>query len=307
VTADARGPALAPDPRDVPVPTPDRVLWPATGTTKADLVEYLLAAAPALLPQVSGRPVTLHRFPEGVGGPHFFQTRVPPHPPWVRTATLAFPRTGKTFEVAVLDDAAGLVWAAGLSTLELHPYLAPADRLDSPAALVVDLDPGPPAGLLEACAVALDVRDVLVDLGLRPLVKTSGGKGVHVVVPLAPGHSYAQTKGVARALAGLLTERRPDRVVDRMDRRLRHGRVLVDWSQNDPGKSTVAAYSPRGGPAPTVSTPVRWDELAAAVERGEPGRLVFGLADALRRLDTHGDLFAAPDAQDQRLPALARG
>ena len=294
--------AVEVDGRVLRLSTLDRVLWPATGTTKAELVEHLVALAPHLLPHVADRPVTLHRFPEGVGGPHFFQTRTPPHPPWLRTVELSFPRTGKAFDVPVLDDVAALVWAANLTTLELHPFLAPTGTLDRPSYVVLDLDPGPPAGLLQACRVALLLRAELDALGLASYPKSSGLKGLHVFVPVE-GATYDATKALARSLARLLAARHPDAVVDRMTRSLRTGRVLVDWSQNDPGKSTVAPYSPRAAAVPTVSTPVTWREVEAAVAAGEPARLVATLTTVHRRLGEHGDLFAPVLAGGQRLTA----
>ena len=280
----------------------DRVLWPGSGTTKAQLVEHLLATSEALLPHVADRPLTLRRFPEGVGGPSFFQTRTPPHPDWVRTVELSYERTGKAFDVPVLDDVAGLVWAANLTTLELHPFLAPTGRLDRPHAVVLDLDPGAPAGLLEACEVGLLLRTALEAAGLASYPKSSGGKGLHVYVPVED-EGYEQTKAFARGLARALTSARPDLVVATMTKRLRTGRVLVDWSQNDPGKSTVAAYSPRAGLVPTVSTPLTWREVEQAVRRRDPSALVASFDGIRARLADHGDLFAPVLRGGQRLPA----
>jgi bifunctional non-homologous end joining protein LigD len=280
----------------------DRVLWPQTGTTKAELLEHYLAVAPLLLPHVAGRPITLHRFPEGVGGPHFFQTRTPPHPEWLRTVTLSYPRTGKTFEAAVIDDLAGLVWAVNLTTVELHPFLGTVDDLAAPTALVLDLDPGPPAGLLEAAGVALLLRAELRLLGLTAYPKTSGGKGIHLHVPVLDA-TYDQTKTLARRLARELTQRRPELVVDRMTKSLRPGKVLIDWSQNDPGKSTVAPWSARGYAHPTVSVPVTWNEVEQAVRDADPRSLRVLLADVPTRVAEHGDPFALVLTCPQRLPA----
>ncbi|HEU0131381.1 MAG TPA: non-homologous end-joining DNA ligase [Mycobacteriales bacterium] len=281
--------------RDVAVSSLDRVLFPATGTTKAEVIDYYVRVADALLPHLRGRPATLHRFPEGVGGPHFFQTRVPPHPPWLRTARMAFERTGKVFESPVLDDLPALVWAANLATIELHPFLGLATAQERPLVVVFDLDPGEPAGLAEACAVALRVRERLAADGLASWPKTSGSKGVHVYAPVS-GATYGGTKAYARRVAAALTRETPGLVVDRMARALRPGKVLVDWSQNDRGKSTVAPYSLRALRAPTVSAPVTWAE----VERGRD--LFFGPADVPARLDRYGDLFAPVLTTEQRLP-----
>ena len=285
--------AVEVDGRHVRVSHLDRPLWPEAGITKGDVVDYYLRIADALLPYIAGRPVTLHRFPEGVGGPHFYQTRCPPHPPWLRTTTLSYPRTGKTFDVAVLDDRAALVWAANLAAIELHPFMSTADAFQWPTWLVVDLDPGEPATLVDAAQVALSARAHLEDAGLRPVVKTSGGKGLHVYARLPARTSYGDSKALARALADGLAAREPQRVVTTMTRALRAGKVLVDWSQNDPGKSTVAPYSLRGYPTPTVSTPVTWDEVAAVARAADAQSLMFSPHDVITRVNRHGDLFAA--------------
>ena len=273
--------------RDVPVSSLDRVLYPATGTTKAEVIDYYVRVSPVLLPHVAGRPVTLHRFPEGVGGPHFFQTRTPPHPPWVRTARMAYERSGKVFESAVVDDLPSLVWAGNLSTVEIHPFLGLAEAQERPLVMVFDLDPGAPAGLREACAVALRVREALAADGLAAFAKTSGAKGVHVYVPVRDA-TYDVTKAYAKRLAARLARETPDLVVDRMTRALRPGKVLVDWSQNDMGKSTVAPYSLRALRVPTVSMPVPWE----AVERADAEELTYTPGRALDTVAAEGDRFA---------------
>jgi bifunctional non-homologous end joining protein LigD len=279
------------DGRTVALSSLDRVLWPRTGTTKAELLDYYLRISGVLLPHLRDRPVTLHRFPNGVDGPHFFQTRTPPHPAWVRTVTLSYPRTGKVFDAPVIDDAASMVWALNLTTIEFHPFLGTASALDVPTAMVLDLDPGPPAGSAHACAVALMLRAELERRGLVSYPKASGGKGVHVYVPLADA-TYAGIKRLARELAHELAARRPDLVVDKMGKALRAGRVLVDWSQNDPGKSTVAAWSVRGATTPVVSMPVAWDEVESVVSTGDATRLHVTPQQALDRHESHGDPFA---------------
>ena len=289
--------------RRLPVSSLDRVLYP-NGFTKAELIDYYTAVADAVLPHVRGRPVTLQRYPSGVGGPHFYQTRCPPHPGWLRTATMHFPTSGKTFEAPVLDDVAALVWAANLATIELHPFLGRVERLDRPSQLVFDLDPGPPAGFAQASAVAVQVRAMLAEVGLRSWPKTSGAKGLHVHVPLDESATYRETKGFARAVAATLARDRPDRVVDRMARALRPGKVFVDWSQNDPGKSTVAPYSLRGLRVPTVATPLTWDEVAAAAT-GREVRPASGPEEVRRRLERYGDLLAPALTVGQRLPSVA--
>jgi bifunctional non-homologous end joining protein LigD len=278
--------------RAVKVSTLDRVLFPGCGWTKADVLDYYLAVAEALLPHVAGHPMTLHRYPDGVLGTHFFQTRTPPHPEWLRTVTLHYPRTGKTFQTPVVDDLAALVWAVNLSAIELHPFLSPAAAFDRPRWLVVDLDPGPPATIADAADVAVVARDHLVAAGLPPAVKTSGGKGLHLFSVLPPTTTYDDSKGLARMLADGLAEALPQLVVTTMTRARRPGRVLVDWSQNDPGKSTVAPYSLRGLARPSVSTPLTWAEVEALTRTRDPATMAFSPPDVVARLDRHGDLFA---------------
>ena len=293
------------DGRRVRVSSLDRVLYPRTGTTKAEVIDYYIAVAAHLLPHLRGRPVTLRRFPQGLAGPGFFQTRTPPHPEWVRTATLHFPRTGKTVHTPVIDDCAGLVWAANLTTVELHPYLGCAEDPAHPTALVFDLDPGPPATVLDAARVALAVRDVLAGAGVACWAKSSGGKGMHVYAPVASGTTYEQTKQVARAVARVLADAEPDRVVDRMTRELRPGKVFIDWSQNDMGKSTVSPYSLRATQVPLVSTPLTWAEVERGVRAGDPSLLVATPEEMLRRLERHGEVFAALLAPGPPLPPPA--
>lgn len=282
--------------------TLDRVLWPATGTTKAQLIEYYAQMGRYLLPHVAGRPLTLRRFPEGVDGPSFFQTRAPSHPDWIRVQRMHVFRSGKEVDAVVIDDLAGLVWAANLTAIELHPYLGRATDLEHPTMVVFDLDPGPPATVIDACVVALSVRDALSAVGLRSYPKVSGGVGIHVVVPIAPDHPYERTKAFAHALARVLSNEHPDLVTDLMPKHYRPGRVFIDWSQNDAGKSTVAPYSMRGGAIPTVAMPVTWDEIEDAVASRDHRPLVFLPAAALRRVAECGDLHEPTLTDLQTLP-----
>jgi bifunctional non-homologous end joining protein LigD len=279
---------------------PDKVLWPLAGFTKAALAEYYLAVAPALLPHFAERPVTLRRFPDGVDAPGWYQTNCR-GPEWLPTS-LVPGRRGEVFRMCRLEEPRALAWAAQVGALELHPLLATADALDRPTALVLDLDPGPPADVLDCCAVALALRDELDALGLASFPKTSGSVGLHVYVPLNTGVSYADTKALARTLAERLARVLPERVVATQKRSLRAGRVLVDWLQNEPMRSTVAPYSLRALPFPTVSMPVTWDEVDRAAAAGRPELLTFLPADALSRLDRLGDLFRPVLELEQRLP-----
>ncbi len=291
------------DGHDVAVSSLDRVLWPATGTTKADLLAYYARVAPALLAHVREHPVTLHRFPEGVTGVHFYQTRTPPHPEWIRTQRMyTFRRSGKEVDSPVVDSEAALMWAANLSTIELHPYLGRVDDLDHPRYCVLDLDPGEPATIVDAAGVALAARALLDALALRSWPKLSGGKGLHVYVPLNVPHTYDETKSFARAVAATLVAAAPERVVDRIGTAARHGRVLVDWSQNDAGKSTVAPWSPRGSWShPTVSRPIDWSDVERLAD-GDLGVVRVGFDDAIAQLERDGDGFAPVLTVEQRLP-----
>jgi bifunctional non-homologous end joining protein LigD len=287
------------DGRTIRITHPDRVLWPATGTTKRELIDYYLRIAPLLLPHVRGRALTLGRWPEGVDRTGWLQAECRGRPEWlpVHEATT---RRGGRFAYCMVEDRAGLAWLANLGTIELHPFLALAANPEEPTHLVIDLDPGPPAGLLDAARVALDVRGRLAADRLDASVKVSGMLGLHVLVALAPGHTFTQTKAYARELAAALT-RDDRRITDRMARDERPGRVYVDWVQNDASRSTVAAWSPRAAPRPRISVPVAWEELEAALAAGDPRRLSFGFGDALARTERLGDLPAG-DRSAGRLP-----
>jgi bifunctional non-homologous end joining protein LigD len=289
--------------RRVRVSNLDKVLWPAAGFTKGEMLDYYVRAAPALLPHLAGRPITLRRFPDGVGQAGWYQNDCPPgRPEWVRIETIEWP-SGRKWEFCALDDLATLVWAAHLGTIELHPFLAFRARLERPTAVVLDLDPGPPAGLADCCRVALRLRALLEGAGLAGFAKVSGALGLHVLVPVSDDHSWDETKAFARALARVLAAESPDEVVDRQQRRLRPGKVLVDWLQNDPTRSTVAPYSLRAEGWPTVSAPVTWDEIERAANAQRDDMLVFEPRTALERLERLGDLFRPVLELRQRLPA----
>lgn len=269
-----------------------KLLVPGTNFTKGALIAYYADVAPVLLPHLQGRPITLKRFPDGIDGTAFYEKRCPGHrPPWLPTVAVRSERSG-TIDYCSVRDAATLVWLANLGTIELHPSLARSPRLDQPTTVVFDLDPGPPAGVLEAATVAFSVRDALVATGLSPHVKVSGSKGVHVAARI-DDTDFAATKAFARAVATTLESREPDRVVSSMRKDRRGGKVLIDWSQNDASKTTVAAYSLRARAGPTVSAPVTWAELEAAVAAEAPDRLRFGPDDVRRRIEQLGDLHAA--------------
>jgi bifunctional non-homologous end joining protein LigD len=282
----------------------DKVMYPATGFTKGEVVDYYARVADVMLPHLAGRPLTLVRHPDGVGGPHFFEKNCPGHrPAWVPTVAFGGGRSGREVRYCLCEERATLVWLANLAALELHALLARAPDLDRPTAVVFDLDPGPPAGLVECCRVALRLRELLEALGLRAFPKTSGGKGLHVLVPVARVHTYADTRTFAHALTRLLARDTGGFVVDTMDREVRRGRVFIDWSQNHPTKTTVAPYSLRARERPFASAPVTWDEVAATAAAGDPSALAFDATDVLGRVERHGDLLAPVLALEQHLPA----
>jgi len=280
----------------------DKVLWPALGLTKRWLIAYYDRMAHAVLAHTAGHPATLHRFPDGVDGPHWYQTRAPSRPEWVETVTFRPERTGKVFDVVVLRDRPSLLWAANSGAIELHPYLARAESLETPRAVVFDLDPGPPAGTRQVAEVALRLHEQLADARLEGCVKTSGNVGLHVYVPLNRPHTYEETKAFARSVADELERQMPELVVTNMARRVRAGKVLVDWSQNDAGKSTVAPYSLRGNAIPTASIPLNWSEVERVMQRDDTSYLPVTATDAIDRYERLGDLFAPVVSLHQTLP-----
>ena len=268
----------------------DKVLWPETGTTKGDLLAYYLAVAPVLLPYLEQRPLTLGRWPDGVDDQGWFQTTCPSPPEWIPTHPVPpRPGTRRPRNYCVVNELAALVWVVNLAGIELHPLLGRRPAVDRPTSLIFDLDPGPGASLATCARAAVLVGEVLADHGLQSFPKTSGWSGLHVVVPLAPTSAYTETKAFARRVARQLAASEPDLVVDRSDRSLRTGRVLIDWSQNDEQKSTAAVYSVRALAFPSVSTPLRWEEVEDAARGAAP--LMFDTSAVLRRLDRYGDLF----------------
>ena len=266
----------------------DKVLWPETGTTKAELIEYYAAVAPTLLPHLEGRPLTIRRFPDGVEGVSWHQNECQGEPDWFPVFETTG-RGGRRLRFCMVDGLSSLVWLANQAAVELHPFLWRAERPRQPTQIVVDLDPGPPAGLVECARVALLLRPLLEEHGLAPLVKTSGSLGLHVQAPLAEAFD---TKRLARELADRLADQRPDEVVAEMRRTARTGKVFVDWLQNDVTRQTVAPYSLRGLAWPTVATPLAWEEVERCAEEGRAELLVFTPADALERIERQGDLFA---------------
>jgi bifunctional non-homologous end joining protein LigD len=280
------------------------VMYPETGFTKGHVIDYYTRVAPALLPHLHDRPLTLKRYPNGVEGGHFYEKQCPSHrPEWVRSEPVEL--SSKTINFCICDELATLVWLANLADLELHPSLSTVPDVERPTLMAFDLDPGPGTGLTECCEVALLLREALGRLELECFPKTSGSKGLQVYVPLnTEGVDYDHgTKLISNALARHLETEHPKLIVSSQKKELRKNRVLIDWSQNDEHKTTVAVYSLRARERPTVSTPLRWDE----VEKGDAGALVFEAEDVLARVEELGDVFAPVVDLEQRLPELSSG
>jgi bifunctional non-homologous end joining protein LigD len=286
----------------------DRVVFPEAGTTKGELLDYYLRIADTMLPHLRDRLLHMHRYPEGVEGPRFWQKACPEHrPDWLPTAPVWSRDKRAYIDYCVVNELAALLWAVNLGSIELHTSLHLRHDLQRPTVLAFDLDPGEGTGLLECCEVALRLRELFASLELRSFVKSSGSKGLQVYVPLNGEVSYAETKPVSCAVAELLEADRPDAVVSSMARKLRAGRVLVDWSQNTEHKSMVCAYSVRAKRRPTVSTPLTWREVEEALDEADPHLLVFEMVDVLGRVERHGDLFEGVLTTRQRLVAPAGG
>lgn len=282
-----------------------KVLYPSTGFTKGNLIEYYARVAPALLPHLHDRPLTLKRYPNGVEAEHFYEKQCPSHrPDWVTTARVRTEREGRNIDFCLANDLPTLVWLANLADIELHPSLSLAAPIEQPTAAAFDLDPGAPADIIDCCRVAVLLREMFDSLGLDCFPKTSGSKGMQVYVPLNADTTYDATKLFAKAVAELLEKQHPDTVVSRMTKSLRQGKVFVDWSQNDQHKTTVCVYSLRARERPTVSTPLMWDEVEEAAESGHAEQLVFEWDGVLERVDEHGDLFASVLAMVQELPSF---
>ncbi len=269
-----------------------KVLYPEVGFTKGEVIDYYLRIAPVLLPHIAGRPLTFKRYPDGVAGKFFYEKNAPVHRPnWVPTRELAAPsssRSAKTVRYVIAGDTPTLIWAANLADLEIHTPMWRVPHIGEPDLLVFDLDPGPPATILECAQVAQLLRPLLDELGLRALPKSSGSKGMQLYAAVS-GWTSTQTSDLAHTLADHLAATRPDLVVSTMTKADRAGKVLIDWSQNNAAKTTAAPYSLRAMTRPTASTPLTWAEVAAC---RAPADLAFTAPQVLARVTEHGDLLA---------------
>lgn len=281
----------------------DKVMYPAAGFTKGQVIDYYTRVAPVMLPHLEDRPVTMVRLPDGVGGERFFEKRCPGHRPhWLDTLPLD---ADSDTRACAIDSVAALAWTANLAALELHTPQARTSDPWRPTAIVFDLDPGAPADLVDCARVALEVRDLLGRLGLHAVAKTSGSKGIHLSAGLRPSADAEATKAFAQAIGRILAARDPTRVTVNMARDQRPGKVFVDWSQNDRHKTTVCAYSMRATDQPSASTPLAWEEVETVAESGDARLLRFDPAAVLARVEELGDLYAPSLAQDQELPDLS--
>ncbi|HET8662689.1 MAG TPA: non-homologous end-joining DNA ligase [Nocardioides sp.] len=280
----------------------DKVLYPRTGTTKGEVLNYYAQVAPVMLPLLKDRPVTRVRWPHGVERDRFFEKNAPAGTPrWVRTAEV--PTTGSRGEsrhgdrlvFPIIDDLATLTWAANLAALELHVHQWTVDKNGRPRGadrLVIDLDPGEGAGLHECCQVALLVREKLTERRLDARPVTSGSKGLHLYAHLPRRQDSEKTSETAKAIAEELQAEHPRQVTATMTKAKRSGKVFLDWSQNAGSKTTVSPYSLRGVERPMVATPVTWDEVAEGAD--DPvGLDQFRYDEVLARVEEYGDLFTA--------------
>jgi len=294
------------DGQKVDVSNLDKIFYPKTGFTKGEVIDYYIRISAVLLPHLKDRPISLKRYPDGVEGFFFYEKQCPSHrPKWVKTAQVA-KTEGGAIDYCVMNDLPSLVWAANLADLELHTFLHRARAINRPTALAFDLDPGAPADIVQCCQVGLWLKELFDSLELQSFPKTSGSKGLQVYVPLNTAVAYERTKAFAHDVALLLERQHPESVVSRMQKTLRKGKVLVDWSQNDDKKTTVNVYSLRAKERPTVSTPITWEEVAATLKKKRASLLVFESDEVLQRVEKHGDLFEPVLTLKQKLPALKR-
>ena len=283
----------------------DKVLYPATGFTKGQVIDYYARIAPVLLPHLKDHPLTLKRYPEGVDKEYFFEKNATKHrPDWVKTAPIWSEGNQRDVNYILANDLPTLVWIANLASIELHPSLSLAKDILCPRSMVFDLDPGAPANIVQCCQVGIWLRDIFAHFGLQSFPKTSGSKGLQVYVPLNSPTSYDITKPFAHALARLLENEHRDLVVSDMKKELRVGKVFVDWSQNDDHKTTVSVYSLRAREHPTVSTPVKWEEVEHAFKKKDAELLVFEAGQVLDRVQKMADLFEPVRTLKQKLPKL---
>jgi bifunctional non-homologous end joining protein LigD len=304
ISPEKRGSSLTINGKTVPVSNLDKVFYPETGFTKGQVIDYYIRVSSVLLPHLKDRPLTLKRYPDGVEGGFFYEKRCPSYrPDWIQTATVWSDRHDSEIHYCLANDLPSIVWAANLGDLELHTFLAKKRNVECPTMIVFDLDPGPPADIVQCTQVAQWLKAELDALHLQSFPKTSGSKGLQIYIPLNTPVTYEVTKSFARGMAERLTRDHPDLVLAKMEKRLRTGKVFVDWSQNDSHKTTVCAYSLRAKARPTVSTPVTWEEVTTALKKRAPSRLTFTSDDVLKRVEKQDDLFEPVLKLKQKVPS----
>lgn len=281
----------------------DKVLYPDSGYTKAQMLDYYSRISAVMLPHISDRAVTLKRYPHGASGEFWFEKNCPSYrPSWVKTVERHSDNSDKVVNYCVVNDLATLIWLANLSTIEFHVPMALRRSMDRPRTIVFDLDPGPGMTTVDCAEVALDLRERLAADDLESWVKSSGSKGIHLYVPLnRPKMTFERTKDYAHEIAQELASERDD-VTAQMRKALRNEKVFIDWSQNSTHKTTVCVYSLRGREHPTVSAPLAWGEVSAAVDEDDPAALLHTADDVLERVSADGDLFAGVLNTEQSLP-----
>jgi bifunctional non-homologous end joining protein LigD len=283
----------------------NKVLYPAAGFTKGEMIGYYLGIADYILPHLKGRKLTRKRYPDGVDKIRFFEKNCPAyHPEFVETSRAESEKRPEGLYYCVVENKAALAWVANLAAIELHTLLSKGDEITRPTYMVFDLDPGAPADMLDCIRIGFRLKDMLAGFGLACFAKTSGGKGLHLYVPLNTPVTFDETKAFSNAVARVLEKDDPKSVISVMKRELRGGKVFVDWSQNDEHKTTSCVYTLRARERPTVSTPVTWDELQHAAKKKDASSLVFEAPDVLKRVRKLGDLFAPVLKMKQKLPSL---
>jgi bifunctional non-homologous end joining protein LigD len=289
--------------RKIQVSNLDKVLYPKVGFTKGQVIDYYIRIAPVLLPHLKDRPLTMKRYPDGVEGEFFYEKNCPSHrPKWVQTAKVWSEGNDRFMNYCLAQDLPTLVWAANLADLELHTSLSRKNKIERPTMMVFDLDPGAPADIVHCCQVGLWLRDLLGQMKLKSLAKTSGSKGLQVYVPLNTAVTYDQTKNLSLALAQYLEHEHSDLVTSNMSKAVRKGKVFVDWSQNDEHKTTICVYSLRAREEPTVSTAVTWNEVEKCLKKKDAELLRFRSDKVIRRVEKRGDLFEPVEELKQKLP-----
>lgn len=290
--------------RSVAVTNLEKVLYPPSGFTKAEVIDYYVRVGAVLLPHLKDRALTLKRYPNGVAAPFFYEKEAPAHrPTWVKTGAVWSESNGRDIHYVLVNDLATLVWTANLASLELHTPLGRWRTPTRPTMVVFDLDPGDGTTIVKCCEVAQWLRRILEKMDLQAFPKTSGSKGLQIYLPLNSPATFHRTKAFAHAVAATIAQERAD-VVTEMSRQLRKGKLFIDWSQNSPHKTTVSVYSLRATPKPSVSTPITWAEVEKCARLRDPKILVFSPADVLQRIKRKGDLFAPVLQLKQKLPRL---